>query len=104
MVSRPWKYCKNGHLMAETRKFYKGTGGMLPRCSVCKDTLMTTEIYRKHRLKSKYGMTLDQYQQDTGEIRGLLCNNCNMGIGLLREDTQLMFDAIEYIMNRSNRA
>ncbi len=33
----------------------------------------------------------------TGNIRGLLCHNCNAGIGYLREDISLLENAIQYL-------
>lgn len=34
---------------------------------------------------------------DTGKVRGLLCNNCNTGIGNLRDDIGLLERAIVYL-------
>ena len=36
---------------------------------------------------------------DTGKVRGLLCGNCNAGIGKLRDDIGLLERAIEYLKN-----
>lgn len=33
----------------------------------------------------------------TGKVRGLLCSNCNRGIGLLRDDVKLLEKAIKYL-------
>lgn len=33
----------------------------------------------------------------TGEIRGILCNNCNRALGLLKDDTEVLRKAIEYL-------
>jgi hypothetical protein len=33
----------------------------------------------------------------TGRVRGLLCSNCNLGIGLLEEDLVVLNRAIEYL-------
>lgn len=33
----------------------------------------------------------------TGKIRGLLCNNCNRGIGYLGDDSQRLLKAVEYL-------
>jgi len=36
----------------------------------------------------------------TGEIRGILCSNCNSAIGMLNDDVGLLFNAIEYLTKR----
>lgn len=33
----------------------------------------------------------------SGDIRGLLCNDCNRGIGLLKDDAKTLLKAYEYI-------
>jgi hypothetical protein len=33
----------------------------------------------------------------TGAIRGLLCGNCNRGIGFLKEDPAILLNAIKYL-------
>ena len=38
----------------------------------------------------------------TGKVRGLLCSNCNTGIGGLRDDIGLLKRAIEYLENNGN--
>jgi len=37
------------------------------------------------------------HNHDTGEVRGLLCNNCNRAIGLLGDDPQLLLKAVAYL-------
>ncbi len=83
------------------------------------------EIGRKHQLK-RYGLTLEEYDvilakqshkckiceidetklriklavdhdHKTGKVRGLLCDKCNRGIGLLNEDIGTMSKAIIYL-------
>lgn len=71
-----------------------------------------------HRMKM-YGMTIEQYDQfvagpcaicwtterprrvdhdhATGRIRGALCHNCNIVIGLAREDVQTLARAAYYV-------
>lgn len=82
---------------------------------------------QNQRLKRRYGITLDTYNQflinqkglcaicgkhqieikrrldvdhchTTGKIRGLLCTNCNRGIGYFYENLELLDRAKEYII------
>lgn len=41
---------------------------------------------------------------ECGEVRGLLCSNCNTGIGNLREDIEIMERAIAYVRYHQERA
>jgi Recombination endonuclease VII len=78
-------------------------------------------------MRKKYGITLEQYQamlekqngvcavggehcksgralsvdhdHTTGKLRGLLCGNCNRGIGYLQDDPELIRAALEYILS-----
>lgn len=86
------------------------------------------EYHRNNKLKSTYGISYEEYltmlelqqggcaicgttntgkrkafavdhNHDTGKVRGLLCSNCNTGIGNLKEDEGIMLRAIEYLRN-----
>ena len=37
------------------------------------------------------------HNHETDEVRGLLCNHCNIGLGNFRDDVELMNKAIEYL-------
>lgn len=83
---------------------------------------------RKTQLKRKFGITIDMYNEmlekqqsrcavckvhvsdttkdlavdhchDTGRVRGLLCGKCNMAIGLLNDDVQLVRSVLCYLEN-----
>ena len=80
---------------------------------------------RKWYLKTTYGITVEQYEDlfakydgkcyicmetkdyylhvdhnhETGKVRGLLCNNCNRGIGLLGDSIDNLKSAIKYLEN-----
>jgi hypothetical protein len=72
----------------------------------------------------RYGMTIEEFDQmredqnglcavckfphaelhidhdhETGRIRGLLCNKCNLGIGFMRDDPEVLQAAINYLTN-----
>jgi hypothetical protein len=40
------------------------------------------------------------HDHETGEVRGLLCARCNMAIGLLNEDIDILKSAIKYITKK----
>ncbi len=40
------------------------------------------------------------HNHETGEVRGILCSNCNTGIGLLKENNNILQSAIKYLSNQ----
>lgn len=81
-----------------------------------------SELQNGYRIKSKYGLTPEQHKSliakqdghcaickkkfdtlcidhshETGEVRGLLCGNCNKGIGFLQDNIELLQNAISYL-------
>ena len=82
------------------------------------------EVVRRHDFKRNYGITPELYDSmmiaqcgvcficgakpkkrrlsvdhchDTNQVRGLLCNGCNVGIGHLKHNKVLLLKAIEYL-------
>ena len=54
------------------------------------------KICGKHHSESKKRMAVD-HNHETGAIRGLLCTNCNTGIGLFLDNPTLIENAINYL-------
>lgn len=84
------------------------------------------ESMRRRNLRKRYGITLEEYNDmlynqdekcaicgvvecrvnthfsvdhnhETGEVRGLLCNDCNTGLGLFLDDPERLKRAIHYL-------
>lgn len=51
-------------------------------CAICRDTPEKLFVDHCH---------------DTGQVRGLLCNRCNLGLGKFRDDPALLEAALEYL-------
>lgn len=81
---------------------------------------------RRDHLKRTYGLSLEDYEtleanqrglcaickkdcglvvdhdHTTGEVRGLLCNDCNQGIGRLGDDPDVVAAALEYLLQKKS--
>ena len=84
------EYKRNDHLkrrygitLDQWNEMFSEQGGC---CAIC----------NKHQSELKKNLAVD-HNHTTGEIRKLLCSNCNTAIGLLNEDTELLLNAIEYL-------
>jgi Recombination endonuclease VII len=64
------------------------------RCAVCKTTQPGGRGERWH---------ID-HDHVTGQVRGLLCHLCNVGIGNLRDDPQIMMAAARYVAAHRSKA
>lgn len=68
---------------------YEKQGGT---CAICggKGFVMKESKY------TDYSLVVD-HDHATGEIRGLLCHNCNRALGLLQDDPEVLSKAIVYL-------
>lgn len=68
------------------------------RCAVC-DKAHGTDLHNGKRTK---GLGVD-HDHVTGKIRGLLCTNCNKGIGHLGDSPERLRKAAEYLEKQTVR-
>ena len=61
-------------------------------CAICKKP----ETAFNSKIKTIKSLAVD-HNHKNGKVRGLLCGNCNIGIGKLKEDIQILKNAIQYI-------
>jgi hypothetical protein len=64
-------------------------------CAICKK-----EISHKHQNGKNAKLAVDHCHL-TGKIRGLLCGNCNLGLGNFKDNIGLLKLAIEYLGKKS---
>jgi hypothetical protein len=57
------------------------------KCAICSCTLNS----------SRYTKLAIDHDHKTNEVRGLLCTNCNTGIGLFKDSPIRLSSAIEYL-------
>ena len=53
-------------------------------------------ICGRHKITLTLRMAID-HCHTTGKVRGLLCRDCNVGIGTLKDSVELLKKAIEYL-------
>jgi len=92
-------------------------------------TNYTTDKRRKHHLKHKYNLTMEEYVEifeaqgmkcaicgsdnskrskdwcvdhdhKTGKVRGILCYGCNSALGFFEDNTSILERAINYLLKR----
>jgi hypothetical protein len=52
------------------------------------------------RGQSKAGRFYVDHNHKTGEVRGLLCNDCNTALGLFKDSTELLASGIKYLNSK----
>lgn len=66
------------------------------RCGICK---LTIEEANSCNVWGKNKRFHVDHNHKTGEIRGLLCNNCNTGLGYFKESPLILKTVIQYLKN-----
>lgn len=106
-----------------------GAGKLKGKCLSCesKPPVISKEKRKEYMIKHRYGMSpsdlvalwesndkgchicstplsLDQVHidhcHDTGAVRGVLCRECNVGIGMFKDDPELLLKASTYLVQK----
>lgn len=128
--------CREEKPYEEFHRWNVSRDGRRKQCKSCR-SIQCSEVWHREKhngladknvsysLKSKYGITLTDYDKmfedqsglcaichkpettgkrlavdhchSSGKIRGLLCSNCNRGIGHLQDSVEILNSAIEYL-------
>ena len=126
---REW-YLKNRERILASRKIYNKLNKMKIQERSIASRINNPQKYKNHHYKSNFNITLDDYHNmlstqnsccaicgkhksenklnlsvdhchKTGKIRGLLCSNCNFGIGNLKDSIINLQKAILYLQQHN---
>lgn len=81
-LSQTFRYKKYGLTFNDFSQMVKDQNGL---CAICGNPCIT-------------GILSIDHNHDTGLVRGLLCRKCNIGIGMLNDDVELLEKAIKYLI------
>jgi hypothetical protein len=122
---KKWRGDNSEGLRVAKKKYYdsiKNTPEFIEKRRLNKLKGRNKEVERDYSYRVKYGITLKDYNEmytnqegkckicnlhydklnvdhchTNGNVRGLLCNTCNTGIGLLKDDISILKNAINYL-------
>lgn len=88
----------------EENKVYKKFWKLLKRYNLSKEAFeklledqnFTCAICLKVPLEMENGYCVD-HDHISGEVRGILCQQCNSGLGMFKDNTDFLFNAILYL-------
>jgi hypothetical protein len=112
--------CKVEHDISHFSKDKNNIGGYRPSCKTCARDSHLQRLYginlreytefledQDHSCAictihlSEYSQRFKHFHVDhdhsTGEVRGLLCHNCNRALGMLQDDVVVLENAIKYL-------
>ena len=120
------KICNHCKLEKDYSEFHKHPQGLGGVRGTCKDCILNGKNRREKQIKKRYGITIEEYKtlfykqnqccaickkhqsefdislavdhcHITNKVRGLLCYNCNMGLGRFKDNINYLKEAISYL-------
>ncbi len=86
-----------GITIQDYERIHDEQGGV---CRICGNPEKITDL-RLEKIGRRTRRLAVDHDHRTGEIRGLLCYNCNTGLGLFRDDPFVLKAAIKYLVERT---
>jgi len=86
---KPKKSKKKYNKLVTTEEYDRLYNKQDGRCKICSI----------HQFNHDKPLCVD-HDHKTGEIRGLLCNQCNLGLGLFKDNPDSLLNAIKYLLKK----
>ena len=64
------------------------------KCAICGTT--------ENKGTAKNGRWQIDHNHKTGEVRGLLCQSCNLGLGCLQDSPEILSKALSYLLEKGH--
>lgn len=126
-ISIPNTHCRRGHLLTPQNSYLQSNGGR--SCAICQKERQTSQYLQSGLRFKRHGITeqdflniiekqngccpicgnaLDikqaviDHDHTTNRVRGLLCVNCNTGLGKLGDSVSSLIKAVRYLNDHSH--
>ena len=114
MITKRCKCCDKNKSISEFHKHKGRNLGVTDCCKPCRNTKIVEKRYNLvdgglEELKIKQDFKCAICKEETNlavdhchnstKVRGLLCNNCNNGLGRFKDSIELLENAIKYLKN-----
>lgn len=83
---------------ANIRRLYGMSAAAFDELLASQDGMCANTACRKPHVEERGKRLCVDHDHRTGEVRGLLCNNCNRGMGLLGDDPERLIAAARYLL------